>query len=327
MKRLAVTMVLILALCWMAACVGSASGAEKNAPQKATPTTSDLKVISTDFSGSRAFGFLKKQVAFGPRVPGSNAHLLCRNFIKRELAPYCTGITEQTFDRVVNGRNYTFNNVIAYIHPNAPKLVILAAHFDTRPFADLDTPANYSTPIPGANDGASGVAALLELARMLHDKLPEGVGILFLFTDGEDTGSTVSQMFVGAEHFASKMSIALKKRIVFGVLLDMVGDANLNIKPERNSERVAPGIYTALLELQDMMGLSGFGTSGHYEVLDDHIPFIQRGVKMYDVIDFDYAPWHTLQDTVDKCSADSLRVVGLCVGNLILNFAEGRFSI
>jgi glutaminyl-peptide cyclotransferase len=324
MRRFATTMLAILALSWLAACVGSASRAENDAPQ-VKPNVSTLKVLSTDFSGSRAYGFLKKQVAMGPRVPGTNAHALCRSFIKSELEPYCTGITEQTFDRVVNGRDYTFNNVIAYIHPDAPKLVMLVAHFDTRPFADKDTPANYSTPIPGANDGASGVAALLELAKMLSASMPDNVGVLFLFTDGEDTGNTAAQMFAGADYFASKMDNALMQRIAFGVLLDMIGDVNLNILPESHSEASAPKVYLALLELQEMLGLSGFSTFGQNEIWDDHLAFIDRGVKMYDLIDFDYAPWHTLQDTPDKCSGESLRVVGLCVGNLVLNYAQGKF--
>jgi len=326
MKGLAHKLLACLVLGVLVGCAGAASSAQNDGNQT-TPENNSLQVLSLSFSGTRAFELLKRQVDLGPRVPDSGQHAQCRELIADELAPYCTDISEQVFERTVNGRDYTFRNIVAYIHPNAQKLVILAAHYDTRPFADRDIPENYSTPIPGANDGASGVAVLLELARVLYGHLPDDLGILFLFTDGEDTGLTASQMFCGAEYFASHMSYELKRRIEFGILLDMIGDASLNIKPEKHSETVASGIYDALLELQEMLGLSGFTGSGQYNVLDDHIAFIEQGIRMYDVIDFDYRYWHTLEDTTDHCSADSLQVVGLCVANLVLNYASGDFGL
>jgi hypothetical protein len=319
-------LVACLVLAALVGCAGSATGAPpEDAP--AIPDSDGLQVLSLDFSGTRAFELLQRQVSLGPRVPGSNNHAQCRELIADELEPYCASISEQVFRRTVNGRDYTFRNIIAHVNPDAAKIIVLAAHYDTRPFADRDRPENYSTPIPGANDGASGVAVLLELARVLHGRLPDDVGILFLFTDGEDTGLTASQMFCGAEYFVSQMSYELKSKIEFGILLDMVGDASLNIKPEKHSEAVAPEIYDALLELQSLLGLSGFSEGGQYNVQDDHIAFIEQGIKMYDVIDFDYSYWHTLEDTVERCSAESLRVVGLCVSNLILNYGSGRFNL
>ena len=326
MRGMAHKLLACFVLAMLVGCTGSASSAQGDNSQ-IVPENNQLQVLSLSFSGTRAFRLLERQVDLGPRVPDSNQHAQCRELIADELEPYCTDISEQVFERVVNGREYTFRNIVAYTNPNAQKLIILAAHYDTRPFADRDTPENYSTPIPGANDGASGVAVLLELARVLHGSLPDDIGILFLFTDGEDTGLTASQMFNGAEYFASHMSYELKRRIEFGILLDMIGDTNLNIKPEKHSETVASGIYDALLELQEMLGLSGFTDIGQYNVLDDHIPFIEQGIRMYDVIDFEYAYWHTVEDTVERCSADSLQTVGLCVANLILNYASGRFSL
>ncbi|OGK08784.1 MAG: hypothetical protein A2Y63_04610 [Candidatus Riflebacteria bacterium RBG_13_59_9] len=321
MLEIVLVVAALSASCFSSTGVGSAS------PGIEQPEESQLQVLLLDFSGSRAFELLKKQVALGPRVPGSRPHQQCRELIADTLAPFCEGITEQDFSDVVNGHHYDFHNLLAYQNPHAERLVILAAHYDTRPFADRDSPQNYATPIPGANDGASGVAVLLELARVLHGRLPENVGLLFLFTDGEDTGLATRQMFKGAEYFASNMPTELRQRIAFGVLLDMIGDANLNIKPEKNSEAVASGIYSALLELQDSLGLQGFLATGQNTICDDHLAFIERGVKMYDVIDFDYRYWHTLEDTVDRCSPQSLQTVGLCVGNLILNYAAGKFSI
>jgi len=326
MRGLTHKLLACLVLAALVGCTGSVSSAQGDDNQL-TPDNDNLQVLSLDFSGTRAFDLLKRQVALGPRVPDSSQHAQCRELIADELEPYCTRISEQAFSRTVNGRDYTFRNIIAYIHPNAQKLIVLAAHYDTRPFADHDRPENYSTPIPGANDGASGVAVLLELARVLHGRLPDEVGILFLFTDGEDTGLTASQMFSGAEYFANHMSYELKRRIEFGILLDMIGDASLNIKPEKHSETVASGIYDALLELQGMLELSGFMDVGQYNVLDDHIAFIEQGIRMYDLIDFDYSYWHTVEDTVGHCSADSLQTVGLCVANLVLNYACGRFGL
>jgi glutaminyl-peptide cyclotransferase len=311
----------------LAALLTACGGTARAVPTPILPTDSGLKVLSVDFSGQRAFDLLKRQVDFGPRVPGSRAHEQCREFMLTELGKYCDSTATQSFQAVVNGQTQQFHNITGYIHPDAEKLVLLMAHFDTRPFADHDIPANQNTPIPGANDGASGVAVLLEAARVLHEKLPNEVGILFLLTDGEDTGRTVRDMFKGAEHFAKTMPLELKRRLKFGILLDMIGDTSLNIKPEKNSEGVAPGIYDALLELQEMLGLRGFTTAGQYSILDDHLAFIEQGVKVYDVIDFDFPPWHTIRDTVDQCSAESLHVVGLCVCNLMLNYAAGRFSI
>src|SRR5512137_2639462 len=132
MRVVTVALLVPIMLGWLVACGGSAS-AEHSTPQ-VNPGDTSLRVISTDFSGNRAYDLLKKQVGFGSRVPGSNAHAQCRELIKDELAPYCTGITEQVFQRSVNGRDYTFRNIIAYIHPDAPKLIILAAHYDCRPF-------------------------------------------------------------------------------------------------------------------------------------------------------------------------------------------------
>ncbi len=307
----------------LVACGGATSAVS---PQPAS-TAGGLKILALNFSGERAFDLLKRQVAFGPRVPGTRAHEQCREFILAELAKYCGETATQPFQAVVNGRQQQFYNLIGYIHPEAERLVLLMAHYDTRPFADHDIPANRNTPIPGANDGASGVAVLLEAARALSQRLPDEVGVLFLFTDAEDGGRTVRDMFKGAEHFAHTMPLELKRRISFGVLLDMIGDTSLNIKPEKHSETVAPEVYDALLELQDMMGLRGFTTAGQYSVLDDHIAFIDQGVKVYDVIDFDYPPWHTIGDTVGRCSAESLQTVGLCVCNLVLNYAEGRLEI
>jgi len=327
MRRWLQVIAVAAALLLLVACGGSQAGAAASERPPEGTTTRQLRVLLYQFSGTRTFDLLRRQVAFGPRVPGTPAHQQCRDFIKQELSAYCDSVAEQSFPAVVNERKYEFFNVTGYIHPEAERVVILAAHYDTRPFADMDSPENYSTPIPGANDGASGVAVLLELARVLEPRLPDDIGVLFLFTDGEDTGRTARQMFQGARYFASTMSPDLRSRIVFGILLDMVGDASLGIRREKNSEAVAPGIFTAILELQDMLGLQGFLDAGERNVLDDHIPFIEQGVRMYDLIDIDYTHWHTLQDTVERCSAASLQVVGLCVANLVLNYADGSFSL
>jgi len=191
----------------------------------------------------------------------------------------------------------------------------------------MDESWNQDKPIPGANDGASGVAVLLELARVLSGKLPAGKGVVFVFFDGEDFGRTSDEMFLGSRYFAQHLESSVKVRVDFGVLLDMVGDRGLSILRETKSESAAHGVFQALLELQKALGLDVLSGARIITVMDDHLPLIAEGLRVYDLIDFDYIHWHTLEDTPDKCSAQSLQAVGLLMENLLLNFGTGDFSL
>lgn len=190
----------------------------------------------------------------------------------------------------------------------AKKRVLLIAHWDTRPTADMEIGSiKQSTPIPGANDGASGVAVLLELSRVLKDLGP-GVGVKYLLVDGEDLGPGLDEMFLGAKAFAKAPGTPKPD---YGILLDMVGDKDLRIPKEPFSVQSAPTLIEDLYAHAKKMGMeSTFPDEEQGEIFDDHLSLQQGGIPTIDLIDFTYDPWHTLQDTPDKCSAASLGKVG-----------------
>jgi glutaminyl-peptide cyclotransferase len=264
------------------------------------------------FNGEAAFQRLKEQCDFGPRVPGTEGHARCLEYLASTLTPLASRVTRQQFTFKDGPRNIRMTNLIARFNPpSGPKPgtgVILAAHWDTRPTADQEPdPAKRTQPILGANDGASGVAVLLEVARMLKAK-PASVPVWIVLFDGEDYGPGIDRMFLGAKHFAANLPAGVPRK---GVLLDMVGDKNLEIFKEVHSVQRASAVVDSFWEVAHRLGYRAFfNPEPRHVVLDDHIPLLDQGISMIDVIDFDYPPWHTLGDTVDKCSAASLGIVG-----------------
>jgi len=206
-------------------------------------------------------------------------------------------------------------NVIASFNSAATKRVIFIAHWDTRPRADQEKDTKkQNTPILGANDGASGVAVLLEMAR-LFKITPPPIGVDILFVDGEDYGKEGDSEWylLGARHFAKHLQPGYAP--VFGVLLDMVGDKTLELKRERYSVKYAPDIVDLVWSTARELGVAQFTDEYQSWVMDDHLPLNEVGIKTIDLIDFAYPDtsnryWHTSQDTPDKCSAESLEAVG-----------------
>jgi Zn-dependent M28 family amino/carboxypeptidase len=200
-------------------------------------------------------------------------------------------------------------------YSTAPVKIALFAHWDTRPSADQETdPNRRAQPIPGADDGASGVAVLLEMMREMKGKHP-GIGILYVMIDGEDLGPGEDEMYLGAVHFAKHLPTPKPD---YGILLDMIGGKGLRVPKEVNSVYGAP-LLTKLLYLQaDKLGLgSTFPNAKGYEIDDDHIPIIRAGVPTVDLIDLSYPQWHTLSDTPENCSPDSLEKVGILLESWI----------
>lgn len=266
---------------------------------------------SKTFQPSRAYADLQKQVAFGPRVPNTPGHIACRDWIESELKKTCTNVRLQplthTWSRDHSERKMW--NIIGEQNWKDAKIrVALYAHWDTRPIADQeDDPTRASKPIPGANDGASGVAVLLELARVLKETHPE-VGIEYVFTDGEDLGPGLDEMFLGARVFANAKQ---DPKPDYGILLDMIGDKDLTVPMEPNSLHYAGNLLFDLYNHASSIGLgSTFPKVEGPEIEDDHMPLNEAGLKTIDLIDFTYPSWHTLNDTPDKCSAESLGKVG-----------------
>lgn len=271
------------------------------------------------FDKSKAWDHLTKQVEFGPRFPGSSGHRNTAQYLIKELEKTCDKVYTQDFQHrwSMNNKVVRMRNIIGeYNWGKAPVNVLLLAHWDTRPTADMEPNSSRSRqPILGANDGASGVAVLLELMRVLKEnKTP--VGIMILLTDGEDLGPDLDEMFLGATHFSHNLPTP---RPDYGILLDMVGDKDLRIPVELNSKVASGEVVDAFYAHAKAIGMAETfpKTDGEY-ISDDHIPIIQAGIPTIDLIDFTYEPWHTLEDTVDKCSPESLEKVGRTLESWLL---------
>lgn len=274
-------------------------------------------------SAERAFASLTEQCDFGPRMPGMAGHADCRRYLVTELAKSTHRVATQDFALSVGGVDLELTNIIAQHNPEASDRILLCAHWDTRPFADQDPdPANQNTPILGANDGASGVAALLEVSRVLRERNADR-GVDIVLFDGEDWGRTVDNMFLGSRYFA-RSALANVPARPFGILLDMVGDSDLHIWREGFSDRAADPVADRIWGAVTTLGYHRyFSDEVAYTLFDDHIPLNEAGIMTADVIDFRYPYWHTIQDTPDKCSGESLRVVSDVVLRVLDDYWAG----
>jgi Zn-dependent M28 family amino/carboxypeptidase len=225
-------------------------------------------------------------------------------------------VLRQEFTVTYRGTTYRMANVLGVLKGRSDRKVLLCAHYDTRPVADQDpNPANRNKPIPGANDGASGVAVLLEIARVLKTHQPPRT-VVFAFFDGEDLGDVGDGgMFFGSKHFARNLTVnGVNLRAEMGVLLDMVGDRDFRSTDETFSRQFAPQVVDGILRAAKVLGYGGlFFQPPAMIIMDDHLPLNEAGIPTADIIDFDYPYWHTLQDTPDKCSAETLAIVGRTV--------------
>ncbi|MFH1906297.1 MAG: M28 family peptidase [Chloroflexota bacterium] len=251
-----------------------------------------------EFDGQKALQDVQHQTSLGPRIPGSLAHDQIVEWIRSELESAGWQANVQT--SVAMG--HPIRNIVAH-RTYQPPQIILAAHYDSRLVADRDAdPGKRADPVPGANDGASGVAVLLELAR----KLPsDTVPVWLVFFDAEDNGGLSGWNWIlGSRAFVAE----LKYRPQAVVVVDMVGDADLNIHIERTSD---PQLTFEIWAQAAALGYENFFIPiPEYSMLDDHTPFLEAGIPAALLIDFDYPYWHTTADTADKVSAQSLKAVG-----------------
>lgn len=311
--------------------VVGASALRRPAPVgQGTPAqaTASAPVNKATFEGARAYDLLKAQCDFGPRPAGSAAHEKMAAWLQEQLKPVTDEVTVQKWNETIRsgpgaGQSFAFTNVFGILRgqddleKEAQKIVpnlMLSAHWDTRPVADQDRDeANRGKPILGANDGASGVAALLEMARVLKAERPRKT-IVFAFWDGEDLG----EFFHGAKHFASRSRDAEWRRFraTRGILLDMIGDKDLRVTRDLTSIDFAPQLWEDFHSAVADMNKSEYFNGRAMSVLDDHVPLNRAGIPTIDLIDFDYPAWHTVEDTPDKCSAQSLQVIG----DMVLHF-------
>ncbi len=280
-----------------------------------------------EFDEKRAFGYLEAQCNLGPRVPGTAGHRKGLRHILETVTPLADTVLQQSFSHsdAYTGRLYKLTNVLARFRPSEKRRIWIAAHWDTRPWADQDrNPKNRSKPVLGANDGASGVAVLMELAHQLG-KQPPPIGVDLVFIDGEDMGKSgqLARFFNGSRYLARNIPSPPPE---YCILIDMVGDSDLQLPVEGNSLEQAPDLVDRLWGEAEQLGLAAFSRETAYWVDDDHVVLYEvGGIPSVDIIDFDYGPgrknyWHTVEDTPDKCSPQSLDVVG----TLLLHHIYGR---
>ncbi len=260
------------------------------------------------FDGAKAFEDLAAQMAFGARPTGSAAWVKTGDYILSTLKDYGWKTQEQPFDLNVNGALIRGRNLIGSL--GSGPVIIIGAHYDTRLWADDDPdPAKRHDPVMGADDGASGVAVMLELARVLAKGYTFNREIRLVFLDAEDNGEIPgwNDWSLGTTYYVDHLDVAPE----YVVILDMIGDADLNIYYEGESMRSAPEIVHGIWDTAAALGYSqSFIPSLKYTMIDDHVPFISAGFKAIDIIDYDYPYHHTTSDTLDKVSAQSLERVG-----------------
>ncbi len=265
-----------------------------------------------EFDGERALGYVQQQLAFGPRVPNTEAHRRAGDWLEQELTARADTLVVQAWThRTDRGDTLALRNLLARFRPEATERVLFLAHWDSRPMADRSANlADQRRPVPGANDGASGVAVLLGVADALH-ATPPAVGVDLLFVDGEDWGdfSDTTESLIGSRYFAAHLPADYQP--LFGVLFDMVGDRDLQLYWEGYSQANAPEVVDRVWRTADRLGHGRLFRSGvRHTLIDDHVPLQNAGLRVIDVVDFDYPHWHTTEDTYDKVSASSLEAVG-----------------
>ncbi len=284
-------------------------------------STVTVRVERPAFDADRAFRDLERQVAFGPRIPGSTGHAQQLEWLETELRALADTVLLDPFEHLTaEGHKLDLTNVIARFGPADGSRLLLLTHWDTRPKADQSSEAaDREKPVPGANDGASGTAILLELARMFNEQPPPG-GVELLFTDGEDYGPSTDDMFLGARHYVA--GIGKENPPAYGILLDMVGDADPSFPIEAYSMEGAGQVVQRVWGIAADLGYRRFFPMDRTSrVVDEHVQFIDAGIPVADIIDFDYGPgngfWHTPRDVPENTNAQTLLMVGEVVAEVV----------
>lgn len=286
------------------------------------------------FSEDSAYAFIERQIAFGPRVPATDAHDRCARYLADAFRNFGadTIITQQFTATAYNGDKLPLTNIMARFNTGQPDRILLAAHYDTRPWADREKRAELvNTPVLGANDGASGVAVLMEIARLMQQKLP-AIGVDILLTDGEDYGNSNgwansdTTWCLGTQYWTEHMPADYAvMRPRYGILLDMVGGHYARFHREYISDIFAPSVIDRVWGIADRSGYSRFFVNKQGgSVVDDHLFINNAGIPMADIIDVNNeatgnfpSTWHTTDDNIDGISKSTLQAVGQTVTNVI----------
>ncbi|MBA2671231.1 MAG: M28 family peptidase [Gemmatimonadetes bacterium] len=273
------------------------------------------------FDGAVAFTLLERQVAFGPRVPGTAGHAAQLRWMREWLLERADSVSDQSFThRTLAGDTLRLTNLFASFRPEERRRVLLLAHWDTRPTSDAASdPGERSVPVPGTNDGASGTAVLLHLAELLR-RDPPPIGVDILLVDGEDYGPTLRDMLLGATWFAANLPTGYDP--TYAVLLDMVGDRDPRFPVEGYSAEMAPAVASRIWGIAASLGYGDiFPAEVGPHIVDDHLPLNRAGLPTVSIIDFEYGPgnsyWHTPRDVPANTSPRTLGIVGEVLAELI----------
>ncbi len=296
----------------------------KHKPQQPAATGIDYTQVAIPaFSADSAYHFVEAQLAFGNRTPGSKGWEQCATWLEGQLQRWCDTVIVQPFKATLwDGSNVPGRNIIGSLNPTASKRVLLAAHWDSRLWADHDPDeANHRKPVPGANDGASGAAVLLEMARVMS-QMPPSVGIDFILFDVEDQGQPEwadtyedNTWCKGSQHWAQNRHIPYYTA-VYGVLFDMVGTAEPRFTKEQVSRHYAPGLTDKLWNTAAALGYGNIFVNQNTDpILDDHLYVNQNAsIPMVDIVQNSphtsfFTHWHTTTDDLQSVNADALRIV------------------
>ena len=277
------------------------------------------------FSGENAFKHLIKQCSFGPRNPGSEGHKNTLNYYLKTFNGLADTVFTQSFeDEMPRTRaKVEMNNVIAQFNRESNKQIMISAHWDTRPWADTGSIMKKEMPILGANDGASGVAVIIELAYIFKQN-PPPIGVSLVLFDAEDYGVPGDSWTYckGSQYFARNLPISYPE---YGINIDMIADRQPEFYIERISYQQNASLVLELWELSEELGLKAFKKQAKDSIFDDHVPLYEiAGIPAINIIDFDYPNdktnyWHTHNDIVQNCSPNGLYQVGTLLVNHIYN--------
>lgn len=319
MKHSAIAILLIIA----------AAGCRQGTAASATPEPAATVQPATQspFCADSAYAYVAQQVQFGPRVPGSEASKRCGAWIVEKLSQFGAYDIQQQRTRVTawDGTPLDICNISARFNPDANRRVMLVAHWDSRPWADQESDSQLRRqPIPGANDGASGVGVIMELAR-IYPQLDTDMGLDVLFVDAEDYGvhadadvaDSQDSWCLGSQYWVNNPTVPLKS-IEYAVLLDMVGDKDARFSREYHSQLAAAPINDLVWRAARKAGHGKrFVDNVGAAVMDDHVPLLMAGVPAIDIVDANNPvtggfprTWHTKDDNVDNIHAGTLRAVG-----------------
>ncbi len=298
-----------LATLSVAVLMGCGGSEAANRPDAAATTAAPV----VEFDGTKAMDYVRAQLAFGARVPGTAAHRQAGEWLVREFGARADTVIQQTWTHTTaDGKRLPMRNVLARFNPAASRRVLYVAHWDSRPISEKASDASRrALPVPGANDGASGVAILLALADALKAK-PSPIGVDILLVDGEDWGDfdTNTDVLIGSRYFAANLPDP-DYNPEFGVVWDMVGKPNAQFLYESNSVRAAPEVVQRVWGTAADIGHGAYFPTREYgPITDDHVPLIEVGMRVIDVIDIAFDFHHTPEDTEDKVSPQTLQVVG-----------------